>query len=225
MSTYKHEGQDLDRHIAEEIVKDLLTGTKLLTATESIANITKCVLAHHTQQGGLPLGPESKFDSYRDLERSMWSYMRILQSNGYARHVYDDRWEIYQPPLRVFGVGSGAVYLYYNPKERVADCSNWICKVGSHNKSKIDAVRDYVDLRTTNWATRATLALILKTDIYKRLENQIMTILRDVLERQDKREGKYSREMFKTNPDEVIEIYKLINRLYKTQPHQNLFKN
>lgn len=196
MSTYKHEGQHLNRQIVEEIVKDTVRGT------DSIANITRFVLEHHTNHGGL--------SDDRNLERFMRIAMSRLESEGYAKQVSDTRWEIYEAPLRVFGEGSGAVYVYYDSKHRVANHSNWVCKVGSHHRSEIAEVRDYIDSRTTNWATRATLALILKTDTYERLEKQIRTILKDVFNRQHEREGRHSREMFYTSPDHVIKIYKSI---------------
>ena len=136
--------------------------------------------------------------------------MLTLKNKGYVKHVSDDRWEIYEAPLRVFGEGSSAVYVYYDPNVRVANHSDWVCKVGSHHRSEIAEIRDYVDSRTTNWSTRATLALILKTDTYKQLENQIRIILKDVFNRQHEREGRHSREMFYTNPDHVVEIYQFI---------------
>jgi len=202
-----YQGQPLTRKIADEIIRNQLKGSG------NITEIAACVLKTHEKHGGLPPDPTDERRSDRALESIITvGSMIVLCSNGYVEQVSDDRWKIHESPLRVFGKGSGCVYLYYNPINRDDLSTSWVCKVGKHKKSGIKAVRTYVDKATRNWSVPATLALILKTDNYKKLEKQIQTILKDVLDRQHKRDNA-SREMYMTSPDQVIKIYKFLKSM------------
>ncbi|MYB66035.1 GIY-YIG nuclease family protein [Candidatus Poribacteria bacterium] len=215
MTTYKHKSQHLNLQIAEEIVKITLKGTG------SIACITKCVLEHHTQHGGLPLASDeilhSPYDSVDAYMRGLTEYVLYeLNEKGYVEHNSDEgTWQIYEYPLRVFGEGEGAVYVFYDDRDAILHKTSdgrWACNIGYTEHD----VSQRVCEQTKQWTQHPTIALILKTDTPKDLEEALHYLLKRCgCWRKDLKDKGAGREWFDTTPDKVLMLYKHIQLCYE----------
>ena len=123
------------------------------------------------------------------------------------RTISEEKWRIPPACQQIFGEGEGWVYLYYFHKEKAEtqDQGNevWPCKIGRTKREPERRIQEQID----EDSDIPIIAVLLKTDKPKILERTIHGILtlRGVHLKHE--QGK---EWFLTNPDEVVDIYRLI---------------
>lgn len=199
-SYYEHSDKHLDRHIAVEIIRDKLKGTW------NIEDIVDMVVKHHISEGGLPPdSPESV------VKRRIQSALFHLRREGYVNRVSETgyweehNWLIYPTPLRVFGAGAYSVYLFYDPRDYILygkSVGCWACNIGWTVRDVGERVKE----QTKQWTVLPTIALVLKTDSPKDLEDKLHYMLKRVW-RKDLKDKGAGREWFETDPDTVLLLY------------------
>ena len=130
-----------------------------------------------------------------------------LSENGKAQQISEDKWRIPPPHQHIFGEGESWVYLYYFDKEKAKmqdqGSEVWPCKIGRTEREPEKRIQEQID----GDSDIPIIALLLRTDKPKVLERTIHGILTLCDVRLKHEQGK---KWFLTNPDEVIDIYRLI---------------
>ena len=119
---------------------------------------------------------------------------------------------------REFGVGENQVYLFYDPRDK-QDAESmlknvWACNIGSTTRP----VEERVGEQTDQWTVTPVIALIFRCvheNECREFESRIQNILK-IFGRQ--RGDLKGREWFDTSPDEVVDIYKFINKMKRPEP-------
>ena len=165
------------------------------------------------------LGGQDWTKSIGEVERITKEALRQLSKNGKAEQISKDEWEkhpiesedkwrIPPPCQRVLGEGNSWAYLYYFDKEKAEAQDHgrkvWPCKIGFTENEPENRIQQQMEENSDI----PIIALLLRTDNAKFLERIIHGIL--TLHGKHIVENTQSREWFRTNPEEVVSIYKLI---------------
>ena len=210
MIEYQYKRKSLTPEIATEIIRDNLKGNG------SIIKIGDAVLKYHTERNGQP--PD------HSLNIMIWCVMQRLSQQGYVNRItkrnegkgmYEQIWEIYPFPLRVFGDGRYAVYLFYDLRDyilRDKSKETWACKIGRTKRSVTKRVYEL----TKQWTIVPRIALIFKFQTLaqtKQMEKMLHNVLKaEERHRKDLKKKGAGREWFDTNPDEVVELFENIQK-------------
>lgn len=165
-------------------------------------DIVETVNKVHKKLGGRET-PESK------VQTSVTAALNKLVKSGKAINPFVGTYHF----LSEEEEGKDSVYLFYYPTYReLAEKKGeelWQCKIGM----TVDNVKKRVGGQTTGNPEEATIALEFKTDRPTELESTLHEILK--LRGRHITEGK-GVEWFKTNPDEVEQIYYFLTSLPST---------
>ena len=87
-------------------------------------------------------------------------------------------WEVFPEGRRIFGVGSGSVYCFYDPRDRAeAEAQGktlWPCNTGKTDRD----VRERVAEQTRQWTVEPRIDPVLKTNQTKDLETKTHGLLK-----------------------------------------------
>ena len=193
-NNYEYKGLPFTRAIAEELLNDL-SGREF-----HIEQAEELLLQDHLAQDGSP--PET------ELSEIVLGAFHLLKANGRAERVSrtdKEIWEIFPKGRRIFGSAQGAVYCFYNPRDREqAEANNeerWACNIGETGGDVEERVRQ----QTRQWTVEPKIDLILRTSQHKDLESRIHNILK-VLDMHLSDFQASGREWFQTSPDEIVYI-------------------
>ena len=193
-NNYKYKGLPFTESVAEKLLNNL-SGQEFL-----IEQVGECVLKHHLEQEGSP--PET------ELSEIVLGAFHLLRANGRAKLVSrtnQDVWEIFPNDHRIFGSEQGAVYCFYDPRDREqAEAKNekqWACNIGETSGDVEDRVRQ----QTLQWTVEPKIDVIFRTSQHKELESKIHNILKP-LDRHLSNFQARGREWFQTSPDEIVYI-------------------
>ena len=191
-NNYKYKGLPFTRAIAEELLNNR-SGEEFL-----IEQAGELLLQHHLDRDGSP--PET------ELSEIVLGAFYLLRANGRAERVSttdNGVWEIFPKGQRIFGSGRGAVYCFYDPRDRdKAEASNeerWPCNIG---RTRGD-VKERVRSQTLQWTVEPRIDLILRTNREEDLESTIHDLLK-ALDRHLRGFQARGREWFQTSPDEIV---------------------
>ena len=193
-NNYKYKGLPFREAIAEELLNNL-SGGELL-----IEQAGKLLLQHHLDREGSP--PET------ELSKIVLGAFHLLRANGRAKRISrtdQEVWEIFPNGRRIFGSAQGAVYCFYNPRDREdAEAKNekrWPCNIGETSGEVEERVRQ----QTRQWTVKPKIDLIIRTSQHKDLERKIHDILK-ALDMHLTGFPASGREWFQTSPDEIVYI-------------------
>ena len=193
-NNYEYKGLPFTRAIAEELLNDL-SGREF-----HIEQAGELLLQDHLAQDGSP--PET------ELSEIVLGAFHLLRASGRAKRVPrkdEDVWEIFPNGRRIFGSAQGAVYCFYNPRDREqAEANNeerWACNIGETGGDVEERVRQ----QTRQWTVEPKIDLILRTGQHKELESRIHNILK-ALDMHISNFQASGREWFRTSPDEIVYI-------------------
>ena len=191
-NNYEYKGLPFTRAIAEELLNDL-SGREF-----HIEQAAELLLQDHLAQDGSP--PET------ELSEIVLGAFYLLRANGRAKRVPrkdKEVWEIFPKGQRIFGSGKGAVYCFYNPRDRKqAEANNeerWPCNIGRTRGDVKERVRN----QTHQWTVEPRIDLILRTDRERDLESKIHNLLK-ALDRHLRNLPASGREWYNTSPDEIV---------------------
>ena len=191
-NNYKYKSLPFTEVIAEELLNNLQGGEY------PIEQAGELLLQQHLNQGGSQ--PET------ELSEIVRSAFYLLGTNGRAKRVPrtdEDVWEVFPEGQRIFGSGNGAVYCFYNPRDREeAERNNenrWPCNIGETSGD----VKQRVRQQTLQWTVEPRIDLILRTNRQEDLESKIHNLLK-ALDRHLRVFQARGREWFQTSPDEVV---------------------
>ena len=191
-SNYKYKGLPFTGAVAEELLNNL-SGEEFL-----IEQAGELLLQHHLDQEGSP--PET------ELSEMVREAFHLLSTNGRAKRVArtdNDVWEIFPDSQRIFGSGNGAVYCFYNPRDReeaeAINQNRWPCNIGRTREDVEERVRQ----QTRQWTVEPKIDLILRTNRETDLESKIHDLLK-ALNRHLRDFQASGREWFQTSPDEIV---------------------
>ena len=192
MNNYKYKGLPFTRAIAEELLNNL-SGREF-----HIEQAGEFLLQDHLDREGSP--PET------ELSEIVLGAFYLLRANGRAKRVSrtdKEVWEIFPNGRRIFGSGKGAVYCFYNPRDRAqAEADNekrWPCNIGETSGDVEERVRQ----QTRQWTVEPKIDLILRTNQRRDLETKIHDLLK-ALDRHLRDFQASGREWFQTSPDEIV---------------------
>ena len=193
-NNYEYKGLPFTRAIAEELLNDL-SGREF-----HIEQAAELLLQDHLAQDGSP--PET------ELSEIVLEAFYLLRANGRAKRVSrtdKEVWEIFPNGRRIFGSAQGAVYCFYDPRDRgKAEAKNekqWACNIGETSGDVEERVRQ----QTLQWTVAPKIDLIIRTSQHKELESKIHNILKALNMHLSNFQAR-GREWFQTSPDEIIYI-------------------
>ena len=228
-SYYEHSGQHLTSEIAAEFIYKTYCGTEV-----SESHISKELLAHHKAGGGLAPTANILNDFDPDAVYDVVSRgVRILEKNGCASRrppqisidsatdgieriwCIHDRESSEYP--KTIGEGAESVYLYYCPaykqlaESRVAVWKRsenvyYECNIGLSVRTTTTRVNEKIK----NLPEKPILALTMKTDKSKVLED----IIHNILRYHDRQCDTHRTDWFYTNPKEVENIFNAVESMY-----------
>ena len=206
---YEYEGKPFTSAIAKGFLNRLY-GKKF-----RIKNAGEIIFERHLNNGGLPPKNNRDLEGEDLLYHIIFTAMRHLKRNGRAdRTEQPSIWKVFPEGRRVFGVGSGSVYCFYNPRDRAEaeaqDKTLWPCNIGKTNRD----VEKRVGEQTHQWTVEPRIDLIFKTNQPKDLEREIQGILK-VFDRQLKNFRGSGREWYNVTPDEVFYLYRSVIPKFK----------
>ena len=206
-----------DQHFSVEIAEALLSRPQVSTTGSKIETIRTFLLDNHLKKGGFGL-PDSEdddiFDTEKLLENAIVDQTLLnLSKKAKASCIHKDLWRIAKGDQWIFGTGKHWIYLYYFPQEKrdaeEKGRSMFPCKIGKTDgvnkkgKIKYDAPEKRVETLTRGAREFAKNALLLRTNSHTTLE----TAIHKNLELKGKSIGnRPSKEWFRTNPRQVVEI-------------------
>jgi hypothetical protein len=218
MDNYKYKGLPITPSIIEELIV-LLLNSQILKRED----IVNKILDYHISNGGLP--PEAQ-----DFPRSVKKALSNLQEKGDANNRSYGFWEINKqdapkieieqieeivkiddiPTHTIYGKGDYAVYLYYFPNYKkfaeIGNETNWPCKIGRTDRDPLIRV---LSQASTALPEKPLIEFIVKTNNSTLLE----TLIHSALNLRGKSiPNSPGNEWFNTNPDEVLEIIKFVNK-------------
>lgn len=203
--TVKNEKVPLTRDRGLTIIREKIIARIASPTSGSEKEIEKIVLEEHSQRNGLP----PKSDS---IHRPIYGALRQLRREGRVERR-ENGWVFYPEYQRRFGDGYHQVYLFYNPRDKEEAGSRqksiWACNIGSTARPVEERIREQTD----QWTIAPVIALIFRETIEDwslELEHRIHGILK-LFDRP--RSDLKGREWFDTSPDEVVRIYKFINKM------------
>ncbi len=198
-NNYKHKGLPFTTEIAEKFL-NRLSGKEF-----HIERIGQVVLQQHLDNGGAP--PEEGLSDivHRALLRLYYADGRAKRSSRSDKNI----WEIFPEGRQIFGSGTGAVYCFYEPRDREkaearGECQ-WPCNIGETSGD----VEERVQQQTRQWTVEPRIDLILQTSQQKDLEAKIHNLLK-ALDRHLKGFKGSGREWFNTSPKEIIFLYRRV---------------
>ena len=191
-NNYKYKGLPFTEAIAEKLLNNLSGGEFLIEQAGEL------LLQHHLDREGTP--PEA------EPSEIVLGAFYLLRANGRAKPVSrtnQDVWEIFPNGRRIFGSARGAVYCFYNPRDRKqAEANNkerWPCNIGETSGDVEERVRQ----QTRQWTVEPKIDLIFQTSQHRDLESKIHNILKALnLHLRDFQAS--GREWFQTSPDEIV---------------------
>ena len=193
-NNYKYKGLPFTRVIAEELLNNLSS------EEFHIEQVAELLLQDHLDRNGSP--PET------ELSEIVLGAFRLLRANGRAKRVSgrDKKvWEIFPNGRRIFGSAQGAVYCFYDPRDREeAEANNeerWPCNIGETSGDVEERVRQ----QTLQWTVKPRIDLIIRTSQHKDLESRIHNILKALNMHLSDFQAR-GREWFQTSPDEIVYI-------------------
>ena len=193
-NNYKYKGLPFTGAIAEELLNNLSGGEFLIEQEGEL--LLQC---HLDRDGSLP---------ETELSEIVLGAFHLLKANGRAKRVStadNNVWEIFPEGQRIFGSGIGAVYCFYNPRDREeAEKNNekrWACNIGETSGDVEERVRQ----QTIQWTVPPKIDLIIRTSQHKELESKIHNILK-ALNMHLRDFQARGREWFQTSPDEIVYI-------------------
>ena len=193
-NNYKYKGLPFREAIAEELLNNL-SGREF-----HIEQAGELLLQHHLDREGSP--PET------ELSEIVLGAFHLLRANGRAKQVSrtnQDEWEIFPNGRRIFGSAQGAVYCFYNPRDREQVEANneerWPCNIGETSGDVEERVRQ----QTRQWTVEPKIDLIFRTSQHRDLESKIHNILK-ALNMHLRDFPASGREWFQTSPDEIVYI-------------------
>ena len=166
--------------------------------------VGEVILQDHLDREGSP--PEE------ELSEIVLSALYSLYTNGRAKRSSRSNkniWEVFPEGRQIFGSGKGAVYCFYNPRDRneaeERNESQWACNIGETSGDIEERVRQ----QTLQWTVEPRIDLILRTSRQKDLETKIHNLLK-ALDRHLKNFTAHGREWFNTSPEEIVYLYRLV---------------
>ena len=194
MNNYKYKGLPFTGAIAEELLNNRSGGEV------HIEQAGELLLQDHLDQDGSP--PET------ELSEIILGAFHLLRANGRAKRTStadNNVWEVFPKGRRIFGSARGAVYCFYNPRDREAAEANneerWPCNIGETSGDVEERVRQ----QTRQWTVRPKIDLIIRTNQRRDLETKIHDILKALnMHLTDFHAS--GREWFQTSPDEIVYI-------------------
>jgi hypothetical protein len=193
-NNYKYKGLPFTEVIAEKLLNNQ-SGQEFL-----IDKVGELVLQHHLDRDGSP--PETK------LSEIVLRAFHLLRANGRAKRVSKtdkEVWEIFPNGRRIFGSAQGAVYCFYNPRDRdKAEANNeerWACNIGETGGDVEERVRQ----QTRQWTVKPKIDLIIRTSEHRDLESKIHDVLKALNMHLSNFQAS-GREWFQTSPDEIVYI-------------------
>ena len=197
-NNYKYKGLPFTQEIAKEFL-NRLSGKRF-----HMEKVGASVLQAHLDRDGSP--PEE------ELSGIVCSALYSLYTNGRAKRTSRGNkniWEVFPEGRQIFGSGRGAVYCFYNPRDReeaeARSGCQWACNIGETGGDVEERVRQ----QTSQWTVEPRIDLILRTSRQKDLESKIHSLLK-VLDRHLKDFTASGREWFHTSPDEVVYLYRIV---------------
>lgn len=218
MSEYKYRGLPITASIVETLTIELVNGQTLRRD-----DLVKKILEYHISNGGLR--PEAQ-----DFPRSVKKALSRLQEKGEATNKTYGFWEIHKndapsqikevlsesvdveelPTHAVYGKGPFAVYCYYfSTYKMLAQTqgkSRWPCKIGRTDR---DPLLRILSQSSTALPEIPSIEFMIKTQNSSLLETAIHSVLQI---RGLHLKNSPGLEWFETNPDEVLEIVKYLNK-------------
>ena len=193
-NNYKYKGLPFREAIAEELLNNL-SGREF-----RIEQAGELLLQYHLDRDGSP--PET------EISEIVLGAFYLLGANGRAKRGSrgdNDVWEIFPNGRRIFGSAQGAVYCFYDPRDREeAEANNeerWPCNIGRTRRD----VKERVRSQTLQWTVEPRIDLILRTNREEDLESTIHNLLK-ALDRHLRGFQARGREWFRTSPDEIVYI-------------------
>ena len=214
-NNYKYEGKPFTSEIAEYFI-NLQYGRRF-----RIEEIEQIIFEYHLEQGGLR--PEGNRQLEDLLSRIFFDAMVHLNQQGRVDRSEDSSmWEVFPEGRRVFGDGSGSVYCFYDPRDRKEAEKKtrytWACNIRMTERD----VEERVEEQTNQWTEKPRIDLILKTSQSKDLEDKIHKLLKALGRHLPNFEAKGT-EWFRVHPDEVLFLYRLIERFERPDIYLALF--
>lgn len=170
----------------------------------NIGKINTAVYDLHTQSGGKIIGNDNEWsENIKQALNDLSHFGRVSES-----HPGSDYWYISDKGQRILGKGEDWVYCYYTNSEKRLGGRSWTCKIGKTEKDSFREVREYIIKQTRNVSPDyPKIPLLFRTDRCGDLELAIQRTL--------KLRGKHinsapGKELFTTNPEEVLQIYDFI---------------
>ena len=150
---------------------------------------------------------ESELSAESELTAEQKAFFWFFDNTS-PKQISEDKWRIPPPCQQILGEGKSWVYLYYFDKEKAKaqDQRNevWPCKIGLTQKDPEKRIQQQLE----EDSDIPIIALLLRTDEPELLEKTIHGFLR--LHGRHIEGDIRGREWFRTNPEEVVSIYKLI---------------
>ena len=205
---YKYEGKPFTSDIAKKTLNRQY-GKKF-----SIKNAGEVILKYHLDNGGLPPERNKNLAGEDLLNYIIRTAMRHLKNGGRANVELSSMWEVFPEGRRVFGLGNGSVYCFYDPRDRTeAEAQGkplWPCNIGKTDRNVEERVRE----QTRQWTVEPRIDLILKTSQPKDLETKIHDLLK-ALDRHLKDFKGSGNEWYNVHPDEVVYLYRRVILRFK----------
>jgi hypothetical protein len=219
---YEFAGLPITPRIIEELIIKLFTGK-----TKKRHEIVDGVLKFHLQNGGL--NPESQ-DFSRSVKKTLANLkeksIALNKSHGYwyinkeeTEHKFISTEEQVEssiipikelPTHKIYGIGSGSIYLYYFSSYRelrkLQSSETWPCKIGRTDR---DPLLRVLSQASTALPEKPIIEFIIKTEEPSLLETALHSVLN--LRNRHIKDSPGS-EWFMTNPEEVLEILKFIDK-------------
>ncbi len=218
MSEYKYKGLPITPSIIENLTIELVNGQ-----TFKRDDLVKKILGHHISNGGV--GPEAQ-----DFPRSVKKALARLQEKGEASNKSYGFWAIHKndvptqieevpselidveklPTHAIYGKGEFAVYCYYFPTYKMLAQTQgknyWPCKIGRTDR---DPLLRILSQSSTALPEIPFIEFVIMTHNSNLLETAIHSVLQI---RGQHLKNSPGSEWFETNPDEVLEIVKYLNK-------------
>ena len=218
MSDYKYKGLPITPSIIESVTTELINGQ-----TIKRDDLVKKILEHHISNGGIY--PEAK-----DFPRSVKKALSRLQQKGYATNKSYGFWTIHKndvpvqvdeasnrlikieklPTHAIYGKGEFSVYCYYFPTYKMLaqsqGNSRWACKIGRTDR---DPLLRILSQSSTALPETPFIEFVIKTKNSNLLETAIHSVLQIRNQHLNNSPGV---EWFETNPNEILEIVKYLDK-------------